>query len=136
GNGLGTILAPYLRRRYREEVILVGSMIIPGVALIFAARSFGRPALSFAAFAIAAGAACGRLAFDSLLQRDAHDAVRGRAFARFETRFQLVWVAGGILGVIFPNTGRGGLFLVAIVLGATGLTYLGTLRRPPPPVVH
>ncbi|HEX5616160.1 MAG TPA: MFS transporter, partial [Acidimicrobiia bacterium] len=46
GNGLGTILAPYLRRRYREEVILVGSMIIPGVALIFAARSFGRPALS------------------------------------------------------------------------------------------
>lgn len=130
GNGSGTILAPYLRKRIREEMILVGSMIVPGVVLIFAARGFGRPALAFAAFAIAAGAACGRLAFDSLLQRDAHDAVRGRSFARFETRFQLVWVAGGILGVVFPSTGRAGLFLVALVLGATGLTYLGALRRP------
>jgi predicted MFS family arabinose efflux permease len=129
GNALGTILAPLLRRRLREEVILVGSMLLPAVAVLFAARGFGRPALAFAGFFIAAGAACGRLAFDSLLQRDAHDAVRGRAFARFETRFQLVWVAGGILGVLFPSGGRAGLFLVALVLGATGLTYLGALRR-------
>ena len=32
----------------------------------------------------------------------------GRAFARFETRFQLVWVLGGVLAVIFPGGGRCG----------------------------
>ena len=48
----------------------------------------------------AIGAAAGRLGFDSLLQRDGPDAVRGRAFARFETRFQLVWVIGGMIGII------------------------------------
>ena len=46
----------------------------------------------------AIGAAAGRLGFDSLLQRDGPDAVRGRAFAKFETRFQLVWVVGGMIG--------------------------------------
>ena len=52
------------------------------------------------------GAACGRVAFDSLLQRDGAEAARGRAFARFETRFQLVWVAGGVLAVVFPGGGE------------------------------
>lgn len=129
GNGLGTILAPQLRRRLREETILVGAMVVPGVIVVFAARGFGRVWLSIAAAVVAAGAACGRLAFDSLVQRDAHDAARGRAFARFETRFQLVWVAGGVVAVAFPSYGEGGLFIIALVMLFSGLTYLGAVRR-------
>ena len=41
-----------------------------------------------------------KLAFDSLVQRDAPDANRGRSFARFETRFQLVWVIGALLPLL------------------------------------
>jgi hypothetical protein len=67
--------------------------------------------------------------FDSLVQRDAHDAARGRAFARFETRFQLVWVVGGVLAVLYPGKERGGLFLLALVLLFAGLSYLGAARR-------
>ena len=58
-----------------------------------------------------------------------NDAARGRAFARFETRFQLVWVVGGVLAVLFPGKERGGLFLLALVLLFAGLSYLGTARR-------
>jgi hypothetical protein len=129
GNGVGVLLAPLLRRRIREEWILCGSLLAPAVLLVFAARSSGRASLSVAAFSIAAGAACGRLVFDSLVQRDAHDAARGRAFARFETRFQLVWVIGGVLAVLFPGKERGGLFLLALVLLFAGLSYLGATRR-------
>jgi hypothetical protein len=129
GNGVGVLLAPLLRRRIREEWILSGSILAPAVLLVFAARSSGRASLSVAAFSIAGGAACGRLVFDSLVQRDAHDAARGRAFARFETRFQLVWVVGGVLAVLFPGKDRGGLFLLALVLLFAGLSYLGTTRR-------
>jgi hypothetical protein len=85
--------------------------------------------LCIAAFAIAAGSACGRLVFDSLVQRDAPDAARGRAFARFETRFQIVWVLGGLLAVLFPGRERGGLFLLALVLLFAGLSYFGATRR-------
>jgi MFS family permease len=130
GNGVGTIVAPQLRKRVREESILVGSLVIPGVLLVFLARSYGRPALLAAGFLIAGGAAAGRLAFDSLVQRDAAEAARGRAFARFETRFQLVWVAGGVFAVLFPGGGRAGVFVVALVLLFTGLSYLGAVRRP------
>lgn len=129
GNGLGTVLAPLLRRRFREESILIGAMVLPGILIVFAARSFGRPWLTIAAGLVAGSAACGRLAFDSLVQRDAHEAARGRAFARFETRFQMVWVGGGVLAVAFPPSGRGGLLLIALVLLFSGLTYLGAVRR-------
>ncbi len=129
GNGIGTVVAPKLRRRFREEPIMVGAMIVPGVLLVFAARDFGRVWLAVGASMVAGGAACARLAFDSLVQRDAHDAARGRAFARFETRFQLVWVAGGVLAVLFPSKGSGGLFLIAVTMLASGLTYLGAVRR-------
>jgi hypothetical protein len=134
GNGIGVLVAPLLRRRIREEWILSGSILGPAVLLVFAARSSGRVSLSIAAFSIASGAACGRLVFDSLVQRDAPDAARGRAFARFETRFQLVWVVGGVLAVAYHWKERGGLFLLALVLLFAGLSYVGTVRRMRVPV--
>jgi hypothetical protein len=129
GNGAGTLAAPVLRRRIREEWILAGSMVVPAVPLIFVAREYGRLSLVFAAGAIAACAALGRLGFDSLLQRDGAEAARGRAFARFETRFQLVWVVGGVLAVLFFGDGRAGIFLVAVTLLFGGLSYVGAVRR-------
>jgi hypothetical protein len=96
---------------------------------VFAARAYTTTALIAGAAAVAASAACGRLAFDSLLQRDGAEAARGRAFARFETRFQIVWVLGGVLAVVFPGGGRGGIFLVALVLLFAGLSYIGAVRR-------
>jgi hypothetical protein len=82
------------------------------------------------AFTIAVGAACGRIAFDSLLQRDGPEHLRGRAFARFETRFQLCWVAGALIPVALLDvlTRRSGFFLLALVLGFAGLSYVGGLR--------
>ena len=77
-------------------------------------------------------AACARVgAFDSLLQRDGADAARGPRFARFETRFQLLWVLGGVLAVIFPSDGRWGIFLVALVLLFAGLSYVGACAARP-----
>jgi hypothetical protein len=80
------------------------------------------------AAAVSVGAAAGRLAFDSLVQRDAPDAARGRTFARFETRFQLAWVAGALIPVAVPIPGRLGFLLLAIGLGFAGLSYLAGVR--------
>lgn len=137
GNFLGILLAPLVRRRIREEWILVGGLLAPALVALFSARSVGRPAFMVAAFAVATGAAAGRVAFDSLLQRDAPDSVRGRTFARYETRFQLVWVVGGVLAVaLVPISARTGLFLTSLVLGFGGLSYLGTIRSPQTAPVH
>jgi hypothetical protein len=123
------VIAPLLRRKIREEWMLAGALVVPAIPLVFAARAYSARALVAAACAVAAAAACGRLAFDSLLQRDGAEAARGRAFARFETRFQIVWVIGGVLAVLFPGGGRSGIFIVALVLLFAGLSYLGAVRR-------
>ncbi len=129
GNLVGVVVAPLLRKKFKEEWILGGVLLIPALPLVYAARSYGRWALIGAAASVAGSAACGRVSFDSLLQRDGHEAARGRAFARFETRFQLAWVAGGVLAVLYPGGGRGGIFLVAVALLFAGLSYVGQTRR-------
>jgi hypothetical protein len=81
------------------------------------------------AVAVAVGASAGRLAFDSLVQRDAPDALRGRTFARFETRFQLAWVGGAFIPSAIPNLpGRLGFLLLAVGLAFFGLSYLAAVR--------
>jgi len=82
---------------------------------------------TLAALSIGIGAAAGRLGFDSLLQRDGPDAARGRAFAKFETRFQLVWVIGGMIAII-PFAKQMGLLLLALVLGFAAVSYVAALR--------
>jgi len=129
GNLVGTVVAPFLRRRIREEWMLAGALLVPVFPLVLAARNYTRGSLVAAAATIAAASACGRVAFDSLLQRDGHEAARGRAFARFETRFQIVWVIGGVIAVLFPGGGRGGIFLAALASLFSGLSYVGGFRR-------
>jgi hypothetical protein len=137
GNFTGILLAPLLRRKLREEWILVGSLVVPAALTLFAARAASRPAYMLTGYAVATGAAAGRVAFDSLLQRDAPEAARGRAFARFETRFQLVWVIGGVVAVALVGVSdRTGLFLASLVLGFGGLSYLGAIRAPQAAPVH
>jgi len=132
GNATGNLIAPLLRQKVREEWILAGSLVAPAIPLFFAARSYGRLSIVFAGFAVAAASALARIAFDSLLQRDGADAARGRAFARFETRFQIVWVIGGLVAVAFFGGGRAGIFLIALVLLFGGLSYIGAVRRQDP----
>ena len=95
GNGLGTIIAPLLRRKVREEWILAGSLVVPAIPLIFAARSYGRRLAR-----VRGRGGRGRRGIRAARVRQPvaarrPEAARGRAFARFETRFQVVWVIGG-----------------------------------------
>lgn len=128
GGFVGAVVAPMLRRSVREESILLGAVLIPALAALFAARTVGIPTATFAALALGLGAGAGKLAFDALVQRDAPDADRSRAFARFETRFQLLWVVGGLLPVVAPLPTRVGFFALALTLGFAGLSYLGGVR--------
>ena len=130
----GNLVAPRVRVRVREEFILVGALLLAATAVLLGALSTGTFGMALAFLAVGFGAAGGKLGFDSLLQRDGPDAVRGRAFARFETRFQAAWVVGALLGII-PVAVAAGLGVLGLVLAFGGLSYLAALRaartRPP-----
>jgi MFS family permease len=128
GGLVGALVAPRLRQRVKEESILVGSLLVPSVITLFGARHFGRVSMAVVAAAVSAGAAAGRLAFDSLVQRDAPEAVRGRTFARFETGFQLAWVGGAFVPAALPLPGRLGFLGLTVGLGFAGLSYMAAVR--------
>lgn len=131
GTLLGALVAPRMRRVTREELILIGGLVgALGTGLIMAVGSGSNlVAASATALSVGLAAAAGKLAFDAIVQRDAPDANRGRAFARFETRFQLAWVVGAFLPVVIPIPAQVGYLIIAAVAGFAAVTYLLNLRQ-------
>jgi hypothetical protein len=141
GSLLGALVAPRLRRAVSEERILTGALTATVGAALAAALRGGLLGAAVLVIVVGVAASAGKLAFDSLVQRDAPDANRGRSFARFETRFQLVWVVGAFVPVALPLPARLGYVLVAAVAGFAVFSYQAGVRAtlhhphaPPVPV--
>jgi hypothetical protein len=113
---LGATVASRLKELTTEETILTTSLglVVSGA---FASLFVGEVAGACVVGAcVGFAASLGKLAFDSILQRDAPDANRGRSFARFETRFQIFYVLGSLIPVAFHVGARVGF---AILLAAS-----------------
>ena len=128
GSFLGAAVAPKLRERTAEERILQGSLAMVVAVGLLSAWIGGRAGFAVLAFAVGLAAGAAKLAFDSIVQRDAPDAVRGRTFARFETRFQLAWVAGAALPVAVAIPGGMGMGLLALLAAVALSSYMAGLR--------
>lgn len=129
GSMAGSVLAPLLRRALRESLLLLTSILLVAAIALWAAGRFGVLPATLIALTIGLAAQAGRLAFDSLLQSDAPDRVRARAFARYETIFQLCWVAAAGLATVTPFGPAGGLWtLTGLCLAGIALA-VWTLRR-------
>jgi hypothetical protein len=128
GSFTGNLISPIAREHVKEEVMLVTALLGAAAFVMFGALTGGSTGgAALAGLAVATASAAGRVGFDSLLQRDGPDAARGRAFARFETRFQVAWVFGALYGII-PFSEGVGLLGLGILLLFAGLSYLAALR--------
>jgi len=128
GSFVGAVVAPRVRRLITEERILMGSLLLVALVGLVAARFSGLAAAAALAFAVGVSSSAGKLAFDSIVQRDAPDAVRGRTFARFETRFQIAWVMGAALPVVVRIPVGVGMGLIGLGSGLALASYMGGLK--------
>jgi hypothetical protein len=112
---------------FKEERILLGALALVTTISFFCSRIGGVGAIAGVAGIVGWSAGAGKLAFDSIVQRDAPDAVRGRTFARFETRFQLAWVVGAALPVIIHIPATTGLTMIAAGTAIVFASYVGGL---------
>jgi MFS family permease len=132
GSVTGNVVAPALRRRLKEQRMLIGALGVIAIAGLLAALTGGLGTAVVLAFVVNFSSSVGRMAFDSIVQRDAPDANQGRAFAQFETRFQLAWVLAGLPPVAFTLPGQVGFLVVGLMGVAALVLYLrGTNRRRP-----
>ncbi|WP_419551507.1 MFS transporter [Candidatus Poriferisodalis sp.] len=144
GQLVGAVSAPWLRRRIREEVLLACTLLLAAVVSFYVVTAPDRVSVLGLAMVIGLMSALGKLCFDAIVQRDEAPADHGRTFARFETRFQLMWVIGALVPVVAPNgilPLRAGVMLLGIAATVAVVLYLGGLwalargRRPPSEVI-
>ncbi len=125
---LGSAVAPVLRRSLAEERMLITALGLAVVGGVMAAWVGGLAASILLAGVVAIVSTGGRLAFDSLVQRDAPDANRGRSFAGFELRFQIVWVVGAVIPVLVSLPPRVGHLVIAGVAAFALFSYTAGQR--------
>ncbi|HLX87529.1 MAG TPA: hypothetical protein VKR22_03570, partial [Acidimicrobiales bacterium] len=128
GAVVGVLLVPRARRVFTEPQMLALSIWSVALAAVLAGVVGGLVMQAFLAFVIGMAGASAKPAFDALVQRYVPVALQGRAFARFETRLQLVWVIGALLPVVTALPLGAGDVVIATVAGVAGFSYL-TGRR-------
>ena len=130
GGFAGSAVAPALRKVLREPILLLVSLCVMGAGALWASHAFSLRTASGVAFVIGFGSTAGRLAFDSLVQHDAPEEIRGRTFARYETIFQLCWVVGAGIATLIPFHSRGGMRILALIcFSGVALSVYGLIVR-------
>jgi hypothetical protein len=128
GTLAGNAVGPLVRQQLREERMLTAALGLTAAAGIVTAVLSGRATAALLSLVVGFSAALARLAFDSIVQRDAPDANRGRAFARFETRFQMGWVLASFIPVVIAIPAWAGFAIVGLVAAFAMVSYIAGAR--------
>ena len=120
---LGAVTAPTLRRVATEERMLTGNLVATAVAGVLCALLGGLGGAMLLSLLVGLTSSASKQAFDAIVQRDAPDANRGRSFARFETRFQLVWVLGALVPIVVPIPEVVGFLAIAVATALAAGSY-------------
>lgn len=135
GAFLGSLGAPVLRRRAGELTTLAIVLALPLPFAVADAAGLALPGTVLVALAVGLATGAARVSFDSLVQDHAPTAETGRAFARYETRFQVLWVAGAIVAAVLePGLVAGMALLATLSLGGLVALRRRSQSAPPGPV--
>ncbi len=128
GSLLGLLAMSRLRARLNEQQILLGAIWLIAIGAIGAAFWGTIVAQAMLALLVGFAGSLGQPSFDAIAQRYVPLAAQGRAFARFATRQQLVWVLGALIPVVIAFPFPAGDVVMAAVAAVGGLFYV-TSRR-------
>ena len=126
--GLGSLLAlgllSGLRRHLTEQQIILGSVWLVALAAAGAAAWGTVAAQVLLALVVGFATSLALPSFNAVAQRYVPLPSQGRAFARFATRQQLVWVLGALVPVVVTLAFPAGDVVMAAVAAAGGVFYV------------
>ncbi len=123
GVASGSFLSPRLREQFSEDRNLAGMLGLIAIVGLVAGVIGGLAGSVAMGAAVGFGGAVGKQSFDAIVQRDTPQRKLGLAFAKFESRFQLVWVLGALIPVVLPLPARIGYLMVAGTAGFAAVSY-------------
>ncbi len=125
---IGVLLVSRIRRVLNEQQMLTGSLwvvaVVTGIGAAYPARWYW----AVVALTVGVASAVAKPSFDALVQRHVSESNQGRAFARNETRFQIMWVAGSFVPVVLSLPAPGGDLVMAVVAAAGAGSYMSSRR--------
>ena len=127
---IGLSLVPRLRRIMGEPTMLLSCLLAICVGAVGAAYVGGLGVQMVLALIVGIAGAVGQPSFDALTQQYVPAAAQGRAFAKFATRQQLLWVIGAVIPVALAMPLVDGDVLIAILAGGGAALYaVGRFNR-------
>jgi hypothetical protein len=128
GSLVGLMLVKRLRQRFSEPQILLAAVWLVAVGGSVAALWGDLAAQGLLALAVGVAGSWGQPSFDAITQRFVPEEQQGRAFAKFATRQQLVWVIGALFPVVIAFPLAVGDVVIAATAAVGGLFYLSSSR--------
>lgn len=128
GSLIGLVSVARLRRLLKEQQMILMAIWFIALAAIAAALWGSLGAQMMLAFCVGVAGAVAQPSFDAMTQRYVPVVSQGRAFAKFATREQLVWVLGAIIPVVVTFPFPDGDIVMASVAGVGGLFYVASRR--------
>jgi len=128
GSLAGLMLVKRLRQRFSEPQILLAAVWLVAVGGSLAALWGDLAAQGLLALAVGVAGSWGQPSFDAITQRFVPEEQQGRAFAKFATRQQLVWVIGALVPVVIAFPLAVGDVVIAATAAVGGLFYLSSRR--------
>lgn len=115
GSAIGTVAGNLLRDK-RPELIAVAVLGLDAAIAVLTTVLYSGPTVVVMGFVAGLSSRLARLGYDALVQGDVAEAVRTSVFGRSEAVFQMVWVAGGFLGIALPLMPRLGFGVISALL--------------------
>jgi MFS family permease len=135
GFGLAAVVTPWLGQRIERHRWIVICLCVGAAGQALLAVNSERWALLTSAVVISFAVQGGKIAVDTIVQRDTQDSVRGRAFTLYDMAFNVAFISAAVVGaLVLPDTGysRWVMGTLAIVYVLVAVIYSRAPRVPRP----
>ena len=102
---------------------MIAALIFKATLGMIGAAITGHPIELLMAVSVGFVSSSGKLAFDALVQYNIGPTTQGRAFAGFETRFQLAWVLGALVATIVDLSFEAGDLIIAFTALVAAVSF-------------
>lgn len=117
GFGIAAILTPAFGDRCSRHQWIIACLIVGAAGHVILTISAQRWALLSAAVIVSFAVQGAKIAVDTIVQRDTHDFVRGRAFTLYDMAFNVAFVSSAAIGaLVLPDSGYSRLVMGSLVI--------------------
>lgn len=133
GFGLAAVITPAFSHRVTRHDWIVACLLLGAVGQSLLAVTSASWAVLGAAVVVSFSVQGGKIAVDTIVQRDTDDAYRGRAFALYDVAYNTAFISAAVIGaLVLPANGYSRAVMAGLVLAyvAFAFAYSRVPREP------